>query len=40
MRNLASRRRLRAFDIGEGYWVDVDTPLALAHAKNLLAHGW
>jgi len=35
MRNLASRRRLRAFDIGEGYWVDVDTPLALAHAETL-----
>lgn len=40
MRNLASRRRLRAFDIGEGYWVDVDTPLALAHAESLLEHEW
>jgi choline kinase len=38
MRNLASRRRLRAFDIREGYWVDVDTPLALAHAESLLEH--
>jgi len=40
MRNLASRRCLRAFDIGEGYWVDVDTPLALAYAENLVEHEW
>ena len=40
MRKLASRRCLRAFDIGGGYWVDVDTPLALAHAESLLEHEW
>lgn len=40
MRTLASGRCLRAFDIGLGYWVDVDTPLALAYAESLLEHEW
>ena len=40
MRGLASRRCLRAFDIGRAKWVDVDTPMALAHAESLLEHEW
>jgi choline kinase len=40
MRTLAARRCLRAFDITWGYWVDVSTPLALAHAESLLEHRW
>jgi choline kinase len=40
MRKLTSGRRLRALDIGRGLWVDVDTPLALAHAESLLEHEW
>lgn len=35
MRHLARHRRLRAFDIGEGYWVDVDTPQALVYAETV-----
>jgi choline kinase len=33
MRQLARERSLRALDIGEALWQDVDTPEALAHAK-------
>jgi len=40
MRELASGRRLRAFDIGEGRWVDVDTPVALTYAERLLECEW
>jgi len=34
MRQLAQDRCLRALDIGEGGWQDLDTPEALAHAEN------
>jgi NDP-sugar pyrophosphorylase family protein len=32
MRRLAARRLLRALDIGNAFWHDLDTPEALAHA--------
>jgi len=35
MRKLAQDRKLRAFDIGDGHWQDVDSPEALAHAKEV-----
>jgi len=35
MRQLARERKLRAFDIGDGHWLDVDTPEAFAHAENV-----
>ena len=35
MRDMARRRKLRAFDIGDGLWQDVDTPEALAYAKKV-----
>jgi choline kinase len=33
MRKLAQDRKLRAFDIGDGHWQDVDSPQALAYAE-------
>ena len=33
MRQLIAEGRLRAHDIGEGRWQDLDTPQALAHAE-------
>lgn len=33
---LAARGKMRAVDVGEAAWVDVDTPLAHAHATQLL----
>ena len=38
MRQLAQERSLRALEIGEGRWHDVDTPEALAHAESVF-HG-
>ncbi len=35
MRELSARRKLRAFDIGDAIWQDVDTPEALAYAAGL-----
>jgi NDP-sugar pyrophosphorylase family protein len=33
MRQLIAEGRLRALEIGEGRWQDLDTPEALAHAE-------
>ena len=35
MRLMAQQRKLRAFDIGDAMWQDVDTPDALAYARRL-----
>jgi len=35
MRQLAREHKLRAFDIGEAQWHDVDSPEALVHAENI-----
>ena len=35
MRKLGRERSLRAFDIGDGRWQDVDTPAALAYAETI-----
>ena len=35
MRQLARERNLRALEIGEAQWQDVDTPEALAYAENV-----
>jgi 1L-myo-inositol 1-phosphate cytidylyltransferase len=34
MRKLAQDWKLRAFEIGDGHWQDIDSPLALAHAEK------
>jgi choline kinase len=35
MRRLAQDWKLRAFDIDDGHWQDVDSPQALAHAEEI-----
>ncbi|HET8922477.1 MAG TPA: NTP transferase domain-containing protein [Candidatus Acidoferrum sp.] len=35
MRRFAQDWKLRAFDIGDGHWQDVDSPQALAHAEEI-----
>jgi|SRR5579859_245804 len=35
MRQLARERKLRAFDIGDAHWQDVDSPEALTHAESV-----
>jgi choline kinase len=35
MRQLAHEQKLRAFDIGDAHWQDVDSPEALAHAESI-----
>jgi choline kinase len=35
MRQLGREQKLRAFDIGDAHWHDVDSPGALAHAENI-----
>jgi len=35
MRQLAQERKLRAFDIGDAHWQDVDSPEALAYAEDI-----
>jgi choline kinase len=37
MRRLASNRKLRAFDVGDAQWQDVDTPEAFAHTERVFA---
>jgi choline kinase len=37
MRQLARERKLRALEIGEADWQDLDTPEALAHAESIFA---
>jgi 1L-myo-inositol 1-phosphate cytidylyltransferase len=34
MRKLAQDWKLRAFEIGDGHWQDIDSPQALAHAEK------
>ncbi len=35
MRQMARERKFRAFDIGDGWWQDIDSPEALAYARGL-----
>lgn len=35
MRKLAQDRKLKAFDVGDAHWQDVDSPQALAHAEEI-----
>jgi hypothetical protein len=35
MRLLAQDRKLKAFDVGDGCWQDVDTPEAFAYTESI-----
>jgi len=35
MRQMAQRRKLRAFDMGDGMWQDIDSPATLTYAEGL-----
>jgi choline kinase len=35
MRQLAREQKLKAFDIGDAHWQDVDSPEALSHAESI-----
>ena len=37
MRGLCRERKLRAFDIGDAHWQDVDTPKAFAYTESIFA---
>ena len=36
IRRLVERGRMRAVDLGEGFWLDVDTPRDVRHARRVL----
>ena len=40
MNVLARCEKARIFDIGRRLWMDVDDPVAFAHAERLLGEGW
>ena len=35
MRQLAQEGKLKAFDVGDGHWQDVDTPEAFAYTESI-----
>src|SRR5215472_9989296 len=38
MRRLCQERKLKAFDVGDGRWQDVDTPEAFAYTESIFEH--
>lgn len=38
MRQLGQKRKLKAFNVGDGHWQDVDTPEALAYTESIFEH--